>query len=203
MVEPATLAPTRPPAALNMQLPVQLPFSFVGVPLPTDDRDIRAGIARSFRLALVGPRMPCWPTRPPAMTPTIEPPLTVPAAFTLLIVPPLCARQDADPLRGLARIEARIGADSGIGQVEVADDRAAAEDAEQAGARRRRVVRRDHEAAMVWLWPSRVPMKGPPVAAIGTKPLPAFQFAVPLASMLLASTNDLAKKPWLLMPCRP
>src|SRR4051794_26227209 len=84
MVEPATLAPTSPPAELNMQDPGQ------AAPLPT----VTVTFACEFVIVpgVFGPsfpRMPCWPTSPPAITPTIEPPLTVPVALTLSIVPPL------------------------------------------------------------------------------------------------------------------
>ena len=142
--EPPTLTPTRPPAALNMHEPGH------AVAVADGDVDVRRRIRDRARDVATDlwPRMPCWPTRPPAITPTSDRPLTVPVTVTLVIVPPLWpARMPTHCENGGPSIgvEAGVRGDTGVGEVEIADRRRRADRAEQADALHGRVVRRDHQ----------------------------------------------------------
>ena len=73
------LLPTRPPA--------ELPEAPEFPPLPT--LTFTSAIDNVIVPMLApGPKMPFWPTNPPATTPVIAPPDTVPSTITLLTVPP-------------------------------------------------------------------------------------------------------------------
>ena len=108
IVAPVSLRPTRPPMKLLVP-PATLPLAseFVMVPglsptrppalLPCEPEVALPTVTFTAACALLivprlvpGPRMPFWPTRPPAMTPLVTLPFdTVPLTVTLSIVPPL------------------------------------------------------------------------------------------------------------------
>src|SRR5229473_2145414 len=80
IVEPPTLEPTRPPAELKLQEPGHAPPSQTVTVTLAFDCVINPAWPP-------GPRVPFWPTSPPAWTPTIANPLTTPLADTPVMVP--------------------------------------------------------------------------------------------------------------------
>ena len=60
-----------------------------------------------------------------------------------------------------------------------------------------------YKPLMVWLRPSKTPVKGVARVPTGRKPAPLYHPEVVLASMLLARTYHLPSIPVLPMPCTP